>query len=183
MAFGAIPLTFAQAYGWSLLQQSFVFLTMLVAALAGYVCHVHQEQIQASDPERIELRLRYACVGALLAPAGLFIFAWTARASITPVAPVIGVLLFNTAIFPIYQAIFSYLSEVYGHRSSSAVAAQSFLRNLFAAVLPLLNRHMYENLGSPLATTTLAALATVFSAVPFVIVRYGPVLRRKTIQK
>jgi hypothetical protein len=39
---------------------------------------------------------------------------------------------------------------------------------------------MYQNLGYPLASSLLAGLAFAFSVVPFLLMEYGPSIRKKS---
>lgn len=178
----AIPIVFA-GYGWDSVQQHTVLLTIAVGGLIGYFVNFHQEKLYAAAARKHggkpppEARLYYASVGAILAPVGLFIFAWTGRPGISPVAPIIGLTLFNLALFPVYLAVFSYLADVYERYASSALAAQSFLRNTFAACFPLFSQQMYEGLTPKYASTLLACIGCVLGVVPFVLIRYGDRIR------
>jgi hypothetical protein len=66
---------------------------------------------------------------------------------------------------------------VYERYASSALAAQSFLRNTFAACFPLFSQQMYEKLTPKYASTLLAAIACVLGVVPFVLIKYGDRIR------
>lgn len=88
-------------------------------------------------------------MAAVVAPMGFFIYAWTGRASITPVvstnlrtvqpsdgsrgitscfqAPIVGLTMFSTATFILYVASWSYLADAYSIYAASALAAQSWL--------------------------------------------------------
>jgi hypothetical protein len=50
-------------------------------------------------------------------------------------------------IFSVYLAVFNYLADTYQVYASSAIAAQLFTRNVFAACLPLATDKMFEKLG------------------------------------
>lgn len=178
----AIPIVFA-GYGWNAEQQHMALLTIAVGGTIGYLVNFHQEKLYAATARRYggkpppEARLYYAAAGAVLAPIGLFIFAWTGRVGISPAAPIIGLTIFNLALFPVYLAVFSYLADVYERYASSALAAQSFLRNTFAACFPLFSQQMYEKLTPKYASTLLAAIACVLGVVPFVLIKYGDRIR------
>ena len=95
-----------------------------------------------------ESRLYGACVGAVGVPIALFMsvfpyyftswtdhfgrFAWTGQPQIHWIAPAISLVIFMASIFPVYLAVFVYLADAYNQYASSALAAQSFLRNVFA---------------------------------------------------
>ena len=100
--------------GWSEGQRSLALLTLAVGGLIGFGLNFHQEKLYARQTRKhggkppAEARLFYACGGAVLAPIGLFIFAWTGRPSVNPAGPIIGLLLFNSAIYPIYLGKWSF---------------------------------------------------------------------------
>ena len=47
-----------------------------------------------------------------MAPASMFWFAWSGQASVHPAVPIIALVVFIAAIFPIYLAVFLYIAEV-----------------------------------------------------------------------
>jgi DHA1 family multidrug resistance protein-like MFS transporter len=47
----------------------------------------------------VEHRLLPGVIAAFIAPAGIFIFAWTSKADITWVAPTIGIVLYMACVF------------------------------------------------------------------------------------
>lgn len=115
-----------------------------------------------------------------MAPIGFFIYAWTGRAGISPVAPIIGLLIFLTATYAIYLAVFSYIADCYARYSSSGLAAQSWLRNFFAGTFVLFAPAMYQNLTPPIASTVLGAIAAVLGICPFMLIAYGAKIRSKS---
>lgn len=70
--------------------------------------------------------------------------------------------------------------DVYGLYAASATAANTFLRSILAAGLPLAARPMYHNLGVGPATSVLGAVAAAMLPVPFIFMRYGLFLRKKS---
>lgn len=61
--------------------------------------------------------------------------------------------------------------------ASSALAAQSWLRNFLAGCFPLFVPAMYHNLTPPIATTVLACIALVLGSCPFVLMAFGARIR------
>lgn len=179
----AIPIVFA-SYGWNSEQQHAALFTIAVGGLIGYIANFHQEKLYAATARKHggkpppEARLYYASAGAILAPVGLFIFAWTGRAGISPVGPIIGLTIFNAALFPVYLAVFSFLADTYERYASSALAAQSFLRNAFASTFPLFSQQMYNQLTPKYASTLLACISALLGVVPFVLLKYGDRIRK-----
>jgi len=116
----------------------------------------------------------------LVVPISLFWFAWSGRPEVHWMVPTVALVFFNSGVFPIYLATFSYLADSYEQYGSSAIASQSFLRNIFGGVFPLFARAMYTNLGYPQASSLLGALAFAFSIIPFLLMGYGPLIRKKS---
>lgn len=180
----AIPFVFSREYHWDLVHQAEILLCLVVVCFLGFIANFHQNKlylskcIKAGEPVP-EARLHYACAGAVLAPVGLFIFAWTGVSSISPAVPILGIFLFNLALFPMFLGLFAYLADVFQENASSSIAASSFARFVFAALLPLSGDKLYAALGSQKASTLLAAIAAALAVIPLLLFRYAAVLRAK----
>jgi len=91
----------------------------------------------------------------------------------------------------------NYLADAYETYASSALAAQSLVRNVAGGLLPLCARRLvspartrqtvssdvdgqYVSLGYAPASTLVASVAVILSAFPFVLLRYGKALRAKS---
>lgn len=72
-----------------------------------------------------------------------------------------------------------YMTDSYGFYAASAVSALSTARTFTAAVFPLFMTQMYEGLGNNVATSVLAAVATLFCFTWVVFLRYGRGLRER----
>ncbi|UZJ54037.1 hypothetical protein CBS101457_003357 [Exobasidium rhododendri] len=182
----SVPIVF-DAYNWTDPQKSLVLLCLGVGAVIGWAFNFHQEKLYARAAAKAapkkpppEARLYWACVGGVLTPIGFFIFAWTGRAGTTPVAPIIGLVVFCAATFWIYLAVFTYIAEVYEMYASSGLAAQSWLRNVLAGVFPLFAPAMYHNLRPPIASTILGIIAAVLGVCPFILFFYGERIRQRS---
>jgi len=93
------------------------------------------------------MRLYCTMIGSILAPIGLFWFAWTARSSIHWICPlIVGFLVaagnVSISIGAIVYMIDSYESTL----SASALAANGILRYVVGACLPLSTLQMYNSL-------------------------------------
>lgn len=99
---------------------------------------------------------------------------------ITYVAPCIGIALTLAGVFGIYLAVFNYLSDAYTLFASSALAAQSFVRNMIAGSFPFFADIMYQNLNPNWASTLFGCIAALLAVVPFIAFFYGPKIRAKS---
>ncbi|KAI1149780.1 major facilitator superfamily domain-containing protein [Nemania diffusa] len=130
--------------------------------------------------ESPESRLYLTCFTGVLLPIGLFLFGFCSRPSIHWIVPTIAIGLATTGIYYIYLATFNYLADIYQTYASSALAAQSFCRNILGGVFPLVTTMLFTNLGEGAAGGLLGAIATVLAVVPWVLVFFGERIRRRS---
>ena len=71
------------------------------------------------------------------------------------------------------------LVDSYTVYSASVLAGTAILRSVFATVFPLFTSKMYENLGIHWASSIPAFLALVFAPFPFLLYKYGPLIRAR----
>jgi multidrug resistance protein len=138
LTLAAIPLVFQNNHGFSLQQANAVFSAMCIASILSVFLSVYQERI-AKKYGRLtntpEGRLYFACVESACMPIGLFMFGWTSFSSIHWIAPAIAIGIATIGIFTIYLSVFNYLADTYHRYASSALAAQSFCRNMLGEYL------------------------------------------------
>lgn len=77
----------------------------------------------------------------------------------------------------IYIISFVYLSECYGVYASSAIAGQSFCRNMMGGAFSFFTTAMFNTMTVRWGLVMMGGLATVLAAVPFVAFFYGPTIR------
>jgi hypothetical protein len=70
-----------------------------------------------------------------------------------------------------------YLVDTYTRYSASALAANTILRSVVGAVLPLAGQPMYDALGLGWGNSVLAFVALTFIPVPWLFFKYGEKLR------
>ncbi|KAH7105917.1 MFS general substrate transporter [Auriculariales sp. MPI-PUGE-AT-0066] len=112
-----------------------------------------------------EFRLPGMIVGSIVVPAGLILYAWTARESVHWVVPIIGSGIFSAGTMLCMIPIQLYLVDSYEY-AASALATNALLRSLFGFAFPLFAQRLFENLGIGPGNTLLAGLA-VLLGVPF----------------
>lgn len=206
-SWGVLYLSFAVVpflYAGDLDMSSRVYIAMMAAAAVATVAGILQEQLlrypswksevyggcpttskfwllmrRKFPAEAPESRLYFACVTAMLLPAGLF------GAFLVPIewkghAQAIGIGFATWGIYSVYLATFNYLADTYHIYASSALAAQSLCRNLLGGVFPLLATPMFSNLGLKSAGGILGAIATVLTLIPWVLVFFGERIRSRS---
>jgi hypothetical protein len=126
-----------------------------------------------------EARLPPMMIGSVFFSCGLFIFGWTSDKDIPWIAPMIGLVCMGFGFFTIFQAALNYLIDTFQKFSASAVAANTFLRSVFAAAFPLFVNPMFHNLGIPWASSVLGFIAALLIPIPYLFYIYGPTIRKK----
>lgn len=133
LTLAAIPLVFQTNHGFSLQQANAVFASLCIASILATVLSIYQDKI-ARKYDKLDAspegRLYFACVESACMPIGLFMFGWTSSGSIHWVVPTIAIGIATIGIFAIYLSTFNYLADTYHRYASSALAAQSFCRNI-----------------------------------------------------
>lgn len=140
--------------------------------------------------ESPEARLYFAGTLSFLLPAGLFgafMASGTRQASDgefnggdhgTSLA--IGFGFATWGIYVIYLAAFNYLADSYHIYASSALAANSFCRNVLGGCFPLVTAVMFDNMGLKAAGGLLAGLATLLTVIPWVLIFNGEKIRARS---
>lgn len=108
---------------------------------------------------------------------GLFWFGWTADPSISWISPVFASAFIGAGFNVIFQQCINFLVDSYGLYAASAVSANTFLRSILAAGLPLAAKPMFNNLGVGPAMSILGGVAVLALPVPFIFMKYGLKLR------
>ena len=80
----------------------------------------------------------------------------------------------------IFMALTSYLSDGYGTLTASALASAAIMRSVLGSLLPLVAEPMYSTLGVSWASSLLGFVTLAMAIVPFVLLKYGRALRRRS---
>ncbi|GAA6006447.1 MFS transporter [Rhodotorula paludigena] len=179
LMFSAVPIIFEEGRGWTPVQTSTTFLAVLVGTLIAasfnylygrfYFAAYMDKHDGHSTPE---MRLGPMMVGGVTFPLGFFLLGWASVAG-----KIIGLVFIGMSFLLIFQAGINYLLDMMTVNAASAVAANTFLRSIFAAALPLVAMPLYHNLGPGRACSILGGIAGGLGTVPFLFYVYGPRLR------
>lgn len=93
---------------------------------------------------------------AVLMPAGLVIYGWTAQYRTPWILPDIGVAILTMGTIIGFQCIQGFLVDTYTRYAASAVAAVTVLRSLAGFVFPLFAPSLYARLDYGWGNTLLA---------------------------
>lgn len=184
MQLGGIPIIFGEIRGWPAVSATLPFLGLLVGAIIGCSINAYNQILYnkvyhaAGNRAVPEARLPPMMLGSVLFSAGQFIMGWTADPKFHWIAPVIGLVLMGTGFFTIFQAALNYLVDTFTLYAASAVAANTFLRSVFAGAFPLVVTPLYHNLGVGPASSITGGFAALLIPVPFVFYVFGKRVRR-----
>jgi len=124
-----------------------------------------------------ELRLPLLWPGAFLIPTGLFIYGWSAEYKVHWIVPLIGTFIFGAGMIITFMPIGTYLVDAYTSYAASAMAANTVLRSIGGALLPLGGRSMYQSLGLGWGNSLLAFIALGMTPMIWVFCKYGEKIR------
>ncbi|KAK3067024.1 hypothetical protein LTR53_016339 [Teratosphaeriaceae sp. CCFEE 6253] len=184
--FEVFPLIFPSQYGFNLGETGLAFLSCQVGAVVGmgsYFAYLHWYMIPdnlRNGLRQQEHRLIPAVLGSFLISIGLFVFAWTARASIHWIVPLIGVVIFVSGTFLVLQSIFVYLPLSYPEYAASLFAGNDLVRSSVACGSVLFARPLFLNLGIAEGVTLLGGLSIVGIVGTGAIYHYGAQLRARS---
>lgn len=181
-----IPITFQEKRGWSEGVGGLPYISLAVGTVLGWVAHHFQmhkyDSLQANPNVQIvpEHRLYGSMFGAVWLPVGLFIYSFTQYGYLSCAGPVIGLAPISFGIYFVFESTYSYTADCYGENSSSAIAGQGLMRNTLGAVTPLFASAFFHNVGSQYAGLILALFGTILSFIPFIMFKYGHMLRARS---
>ena len=180
------PIVYREERGWPTVSATLPFCGLFVGILCALTVNVGNVKRYARISDAAggkavpEARLQPMIVGSIIFPIGLFWFGWTANPKYHWAIPTVATAFIGAGFNLIFQQCINYLVDSYGLYAASATSANTFLRSIFAAGLPLAANPMFHNLGVGPAMSILGAIAVVAIAVPFLFLKYAIVLRRRS---
>ncbi|PYI25796.1 MFS general substrate transporter [Aspergillus indologenus CBS 114.80] len=126
-----------------------------------------------------EFRVPLLYLGAVLVPAGLFIYGWTAETHRHWIAPNIGAMLYGLGNIITFQCVQTYIVDSYTRFAASALAAVACMRSLAGFGFPLFASYMYQALGYGWGNSLLAFVSIGLGIpAPLLLWRFGERLRK-----
>lgn len=177
-----------ESMGFSSTSATLPFLAICIGLISGLLTRIqdhrtiarYEEQGIALEPEH---KLIGFSIGAPMLACGLWWFAWTIPPRITDVhwiVSTISLVLIGYALNEFDSVLAGYLADSYLSYAASGFAALSLLRSTMSAAFPLFATHLFDGLGANVASSILAALATLFCIVPFLFTKYGKKIRARS---
>ncbi|KDN52393.1 MFS general substrate transporter [Tilletiaria anomala UBC 951] len=186
LALEAIPLVYAE-HGFSIGQQGLPFIALSLGFLLAFVAFPIQQALYRRAGRKNptgeappEAHLLWGLFASAFFPASLFWFAWTSQASVHWIVSMLALVVFATTSHIIFLIVSEFTVKSYSLYSSSAVAAQSFVREILSGSVTLFSTPMYRGLGYRWASTLLAFVALPLAAVPWILHLHGPRIRARS---
>jgi len=143
MTLELFPIVYRDERGWNTVDSTLPFLGLFVGVVAAvgvnlanqprYIKAVEQNKGRAVP----EARLPPMIVGGFILMTGIFWFGWTADPSIHWIAPTLATTFIGAGFNIVFQQCINFLVDSYGLYAASAVSANTILRSIMAAGLPL----------------------------------------------
>lgn len=127
-----------------------------------------------------ENRLFFMAYLSLVLPIGFFWYGWSADQHAHWIVPILGTGLIGIGSLFIIMPAQTYLVDVFGSEAAaSALAANTLLRSLFGAFLPMAGGPMYDALGLGWGNSVLGFIGLAFVPVPYLFYKYGEKIRKR----
>ncbi|MCJ1391745.1 hypothetical protein MMC18_004610 [Xylographa bjoerkii] len=147
-----------------------LFAMGLFAVLSDKLLH----QPRGGTVARPELRLLLMMWCTPTIPIGFFWYGWSAAQHTHWIVEILGTFVIGLGSFLIMMPAQIYLVDAFGpEAAASALAANTVLRNMSGAFLPLAGTPLYTRLGLGWGNSVLAFVGLAFAPVPFLFYRYG----------
>ncbi|PWY86778.1 MFS general substrate transporter [Aspergillus heteromorphus CBS 117.55] len=180
------PIVFEDERKYSPVISSLPFLGILIGVMCALAINFANQAWYAKAMRKNsgkpvpEARLPPTIIGGVFLPLGFFWFGWTAAPRYPWILPTIAGGFIGAGFNIIFQQCLNYLIDTYGPCAASAIAANTMLRSLLAAGIPLAAKPMFNNLGVGPAASLLGGIACLALPIPLIFMKYGPALRRKS---
>jgi multidrug resistance protein len=183
LLFTTLTLVFEGLYGFSQGSVGLTFLGIGIGSMIGLGIFggVSDRLIKYLEKKKgvmkPEYRLPPLIPGSFLIPIGLFIYGWTAQNRVHWIVPIIGTSFVGMGLIATFMTIQTYMVDVFTIYAASAIAANTVLRSLMGAFLPLAGPSMYKALGLGWGNSLLAFIALAMVPITWYFYKYGEWIR------
>ncbi|KAF2176420.1 MFS general substrate transporter [Zopfia rhizophila CBS 207.26] len=186
--FTTFTAVYTNQYGWHGGSVGLSFLGLGVGSLLGQFVFTHwgnktvTKHIQQGD-FKPEHRLYIMAQGGFFLPVGLFWYGWSVHAQTHFMVPIVGTGFVGYGLLTAFMPANTYLVDVFTVHAASAMAANTVLRSLCAALIPLSSQKMYAALGYGWGNSLLGFVSLLLVPVPFLLIKYGERIRARSTVK
>ncbi|VBB88383.1 Conserved hypothetical protein [Yarrowia lipolytica] len=185
MAISLVPNAVVKEHNWTRDRAAWInlnFIAGLICASGGIVWSIwyfnRMLKKHGGSNKEPEKRLLIMLPGSLFPPIGCFLcyFFFDKTWAIS----VVLLLFLGIGFFTIFQSTLNYVVDIHSEYSASAVSALTFLRSIFAGVLPFIGMAAIERVSFAKLCFILGFITTAMCAVPWFIFKWGPGLRARS---
>ncbi|THH17387.1 hypothetical protein EW146_g3402 [Bondarzewia mesenterica] len=188
LLFEAYPIVFTEGHHMNEGVSGLMYIPISVGGFIGVILYLavfnprYDTVAERLAPHLVppEARLEMTMIGAPIFALSFFWFGWTSYSSVSFWSPLMAGGVMGFGIFCIFLSLINYIIDTYLSIAASALAANTVMRSVFGAAFPLFARQMYVALNPRWASTLLGFVALAMTPIPFVLRKYGPVLRAKS---
>lgn len=182
----AYPIVFVKGYGYKtngILPYCSLIIGMI--ACSAFIWFMEKDYLRRVEKKGgllPEARLLPMVPSGIIFSAGILWFTWTGawQRRIHWIVPTIAGSFIGFGLIGIFLPCLNYIIESYLLLTASAVAANTFMRSAFAAAFPLFAGYMFNKMHIEWAGMLLGLFAACMVPVPFIFLKFGPTLRRKS---
>jgi multidrug resistance protein len=136
-----------------------------------------KQQAKGNVKPEHRLPLILTMPGAIGLPIGVFVYGWTTYYNVHWIVPIIFTSLIGLGNLTAMMTIQTYLVDAFTIHAASAIAANTVLRSMFGAFLPLCGLSLYDALGLGWGNSLLGFISLAFIPVPIFFRYYGERIR------
>ncbi|KAF2176662.1 MFS general substrate transporter [Zopfia rhizophila CBS 207.26] len=152
-----------------------IFSMAFLGVMSDRIVKQHQAKGDIKPEHRLPLILTVP--GGVAIPIGLFLYGWTAEKQVHWIAPIIGTGFVGVGNLFGMMTIQTYLVDAFTLHAASAIAANTVLRSIFGALLPLSGLSLYDKIGLGWGNSMLGFLGLAMIPVPILFRFYGERIR------
>lgn len=180
--FTTFSTVFKEQYGWKGGISGLSFIGLGIGSFMGQMIFIRygnrivDKHIKRGDfcPEH---RLYVMCIGGITLPCGFFIYGWSVQYKTHFMVPEVATSMIGFGLMLLFMPATTYLIDVYTVHAASAMAANTVLRSLAAAFIPLSSQTMYAKMGYGWGNSMLGFIALLMVPMPFLFLKYGERIR------
>ncbi|KAI1148156.1 MFS general substrate transporter [Nemania diffusa] len=169
---------FQEVYGFSEGTSGLVYLSTTAGTLFGsiycgftldyfLVRGLPYKKKDMNATRRPENRLIPVIPALVTFPVGLLVYGWSIEKRVHFIVPILSTFLYGFSLSSSTVPIMSYIVDIFGDLSASAVGAVLPLRYLAGAFLPIATPYMYARLGYGWSNTLLALILVAIAPIIF----------------
>lgn len=184
LLFTTFPTVFQGIYGFSSGTVGLTYVGLGVGSLLGVLAFAAVsdrilKRKSAKGEMKPEYRIPPMIPGGFLIPIGLFWYGWSAKEHTHWIVPILGTMIIGMGNLAAFMCVSTYLVDAFPLYAASALSANTVIRSILGALLPLAGQQMYETLGVGWGNSLLAFIAVAFLPIPFMFYLWGEKIRTR----